>query len=145
MAAVPYSSKAPKARNPKFVTLNAGTELVRIYDPSKFGVKAITFRRNGPRARFDHHKYGKPREDAAHGVLYAAFEFGTSLVEIFGDRRLIDYGDWRVAIVTLTRDVNLLDLVVLASHGAGTFISRRPRLETSTDCSITALTMPVSA
>jgi RES domain len=76
-------------------------------------MKAVTFRRFGPsfKGRFDHDKFGTPRYDPNHGVLYGAFKFETSLVEVFGDTRLIEYDEKRVAIITLTRDVQLLDLV----------------------------------
>lgn len=113
MAAVLYPHKAPKPRNPVIDVLQAGGELVRIYDPSKFGTRASTFRRNGPRERFDHHNYqrdGVAKNDAKHGVWYGALNFATSLVEVFGDTRVIEYGRRRVGIARLTRDVNVLNL-----------------------------------
>ncbi len=83
---------------------------MRIYDPSRFKARALTFRRFGPLERFDHHRFGIPRADPDHGVWYGAFKFPTALVEVFGDTRVVEYGDRRVAIVRLTRDIQLLNL-----------------------------------
>ena len=44
-------------------------------------------------------------------MLYAALQFSTSLVEVFGDKRVIEYGSRRVGIIKLTREIVLLDLV----------------------------------
>ena len=108
-----YPHRAPKPRNIHLVRLVAGTELLRIYDRSKYNVKGKTFRSFGPLERFDHHSFqrdGIPRIDPSRRVWYGALEFSTSLVEVFGETRLIEYPNRRVAVVTLRRDVELLDL-----------------------------------
>ena len=91
--------------------------VVRLYDPSRFGVGALTFRRFGPLLRFDHHigegrgMKREPRQDEARGVLYAAPTLGCCVAEVFGDMGFIVPGEYRIALIEVTRDLRLLDLV----------------------------------
>lgn len=112
-------------RRPTFRTLKAGTSLVRLYDPSRYGTQALTFTHNGPRGRFDHHRpppagSGPTWDDPDRGIYYAALTLSCCLVEVFGDTRLIDRPQVHVALPTLTRDLRLLDLRGAAAMRAGT-------------------------
>lgn len=115
----PPSRRAQK-RNPpapQLHILRAGTTLVRLYNPARFGVGPLTFRRFGPLLRFDHHP-GEgsgmkrlPAEDVGRGVLYAAPSLACCVAEVFGDLGAIVPGECRVALIEVTRDLRLLDLV----------------------------------
>ena len=97
--------------------LQAGTSIVRLYDPSRFNVGPLTFRRFGPLLRFDHQRgegsgmKRDPREDSERGILYAAPTLGCCVAEVFGDVGFIMPGEYRVALIEVTRDLRLLDLV----------------------------------
>jgi hypothetical protein len=98
-------------------TLPAGTVLVRIFDPTRHGMTATTFRRFGPLLRFDHHRgirRGKAgRQGAAdpeRGIYYAATTLSSCLVEVFGDERILRLGERMVAAPKVTRELRLLDL-----------------------------------
>jgi RES domain len=100
--------------SPRVQILPAASSLVRVFDPTDHGATALSFRSNGPRKRFDHHR-GSPRSpsnDPARGIYYGAFSLDGCLVEIFGDNGsgLIETANWHVANVTLKRDLSLLDL-----------------------------------
>lgn len=119
MARIPRSPSAKFGGGlaPECVVLTAGSRLVRIYDPTSFGATAISFRYNGPRQRFDHHegvgtrpKRG-PADDPHRGIWYGALNLTCCVAEVFGQRRRITPGDCEVAIVTLVRDLTLIDLV----------------------------------
>jgi len=98
--------------NPVIQTLPHGTALYRLFDPASHGTTATSFRYFGPRFRFDHHRFpqNEPAEDSDRGVYYAGFTLSCCVVEVFGDTRLIECGDKRIAIVRLKREVKLLDL-----------------------------------
>lgn len=112
-------------RRPVFRTLRSGTALVRLYDPTRHGARALTFSHNGPRGRFDHHRpppagYGPAWDDPDRGVYYAALTLSCCVAEVFGDTRLIDRPYLRVAMPTLIRDLRLLDLRGASAMWAGT-------------------------
>jgi hypothetical protein len=80
----------------------------------------LTFRFNGPRKRFDHHR-GRgperlPSDDPERGVYYAAWSgdldeaFSSCLVEVFGDTGIVETGNLIVATPTVTRALRLLEL-----------------------------------
>jgi hypothetical protein len=99
--------------NPLYSTLEAGTSLRRIFDPTRHGTQALTFRHYGPINRFDHHRVsdeGEWRSDPERGIYYAAFTLSGCLVEIFGDSGVIEIKDQEVALVEVTRPLTLLDL-----------------------------------
>lgn len=104
----------PPARppNPLFAIIHSGAFLVRLFDPSRFGTTALSFRRFGPLLRFDHHGPAglSPGPDPARGIYYVAQTLSGCLVEVFGDTGLIITGDWHGARPQLTRDLRLLDL-----------------------------------
>ena len=112
-------------RRPTFRILRTGTALVRLFDPTRYGTQSLTFTHNGPRGRFDHHRpppsgRGPTWDDPERGVYYAAETLSCCLAEVFGDTRLIDRPQMRVAMPTLTRDLRLLDLCGVAAMRAGT-------------------------
>lgn len=115
---------------PIFLDVDTNAKLVRIFDPTRRGATALTFRANGPRMRFDHHR-GKgsdrePQDDPDRAVYYAAWSTDLSealsscFVEVFGDTGLITLGDLEVAMPTLERPLHLLDLRGSGAMCAGT-------------------------
>lgn len=72
-----------------------------------------TFRFNGPRGRFDHHRAAgtTPAHDPGRGIYYTALSLEGTVVEVFGDPpRLIERGTYRLVRSRLRRPVALLDL-----------------------------------
>lgn len=125
--ALPPPARTP---DPLFVMLPADATLVRIFDPDRHGAGALTFRRNGPRKRFDHHR-GEgpdrlPADDPERAVYYAAWSdkpaeaFSSSLVEVFGDTGIVEPANRLVAMPRLTRTHRLLDLRGRGAMRAGT-------------------------
>lgn len=110
---------------PIVVTIPTGARLVRIFDPTRRKAAALTFRWNGPRKRFDHHRGSGPMrtpcDDPDRAVYYAAWSpnfddaFSSCLVEVFGDTGIVELGNVRVAKPTVTRPLRLLEL---RDHGA---------------------------
>jgi RES domain len=101
-----------RSPNPIFHTVPVDTRLVRIFDPSVHNQTVLTFRTFGPLRRFDHHRaFGDAAaEDAERGIYYAAFDLEGCIVEVYGDTKVVDYGEKQVASPVLTRDLQLLDL-----------------------------------
>jgi hypothetical protein len=97
---------------PTFHTLVTGSKIIRIFDPTRYQTQALTFRYNGPRHRFDHHRGSitAPQEDPERGIYYAAFTLSGCLVECFGDTGVIEIKDQSVCSVDITKSLNLLDL-----------------------------------
>lgn len=98
---------------PVYYDLARGTQLFRIFDPTSHGATAVGFRANGPRARFDHHHSapdGSPTDNETRAIVYAGFTLSCCIVEYFGDRGSIVFGECRIAGPHLTRRVHLLDL-----------------------------------
>jgi hypothetical protein len=109
--------------NPLFHVLPAGTRLVRLFDPYRYGTTATSFRSYGPLLRFDHHRGRegrKPEDDAERGIYYAAMTLSGCLVEIFGDTGVVDLNRYHVASPILRRDLRLLDLRSNGAMRAGT-------------------------
>jgi hypothetical protein len=92
--------------------LPAGTNLFRLFDPTRHNMTAASVRYFGPLLRFDHHRApsGVPGLDAERGVYYAGLTLSCCIVEVFGDAGLIDCSNWHLAMPRLKRDVRLLDL-----------------------------------
>ncbi|WP_036486812.1 RES domain-containing protein [Myxosarcina sp. GI1] len=111
--------------SPKFETLEVGTILRRIYNPNRYKTTAISFRFNGPRSRFDHHRcsYQEPQDDLDRGINYWGFTLSCCLVEVFGDTRVIEVDEYEVALLTLNQSIKLLDLRGAAAMKAGTLSS----------------------
>lgn len=115
---------------PRFIEIPAGERLARIFDPTRHGTTALTFRRNGPRLRFDHHRgagsHRDPADDPERAVYYAAWDadvrvaLASCLVEVFGDTGIVAPGDLMLALPTTTRPLRLLDLRASAAMLAGT-------------------------
>ena len=132
------SSGRPFVPRPTFHILPARTTLVRLFRPSLFAPTATTFRFNGPRARFDHHRGNErnvswiemsdedavpvyaPGDDAERGVLYAAFTLSCCVVEVFDALEFLAPQGWTYARLTTTRDLRLLDLRGKAAMEVGT-------------------------
>lgn len=113
--APPPPARRPEA--PLFRTLRAGTEIVRIFDPTAHGATATSFRYSGPLHRFDHHPGGptkaperSPRPDPSRGAYYAVRDPSGCLVEVFGESGLGETGELEVALSVVRRELRLLDL-----------------------------------
>lgn len=108
----------PPARRPRplHARLARGSELCRIYDPSRHGASRIGFRSVGPLLRFDHHLEGAARR----GIYYAAPSLETCVVEVFGDLGVVELGERRLAKPLLRRELLLLDLRRRGAMRAGT-------------------------
>ena len=98
--------------HPLIHTVSIDTRLVRIFDPTLHGQTVLTFRTFGPLRRFDHHRgvQGAAAEDPERGIYYAAFTLEDSLVEVFGDTKVMEYGEKHIASPSVTRELHLLDL-----------------------------------
>jgi hypothetical protein len=105
-----------------FFNIPVGAVLVRLFDPNSYGSTALGFRTFGPIGRFDHQRAAYPTraDDPDRGILYGAFTLSSCLVEIFGDQKVIEAGTWKVAILTTTKHLNLLDLRGPGAMRAGT-------------------------
>jgi RES domain len=101
------------APSPVFFELPLASQILRIFDPTRYQTQALTFCHNGPRSRFDHHfpnQNGNPQDDPQREIYYAAFTLSSCLVEYFGDLGLIEIQAQCLAQVTLTRKLKLLDI-----------------------------------
>lgn len=98
--------------DPLFFDLSIGSKLIRIFDPTKYGTKALTWRYFGPLHRFDHQRsrLSNPQQDSERGIYYAALTFSSCVVECFGDSGSIVIEQQCVALVTVIRSLRLLDL-----------------------------------
>jgi hypothetical protein len=109
------------------ITLRPGAQLFRVYDPcSRHRPGPRTFRSNGPRMRFDHHRgmreHGMvvPADDAERAVYYCGLTLSGALVEVFGDARMIERGTFRMVRSTLRTSAVVLDLRGDGAMRAGT-------------------------
>lgn len=113
-----------------FLDIPVGGRLVRIFDPTRRNATALTFRANGPRKRFDHHRGRgpdrEPHDDPDRAVYYAAWSpdipeaLSTCVVEVFGDTGIVAFSDLAVAMPTATRSLHLLELRDNGAMCAGT-------------------------
>jgi hypothetical protein len=108
------------------VPLHPGAVLIRVYDPNaKHKPGSQTFRSFGPLKRFDHHRTASagspvvPATDPDRAVYYAALTLSSSVVEVFGEDRVIDRGTFRAVYSTLKHQIVLLDLRGNAAIRAG--------------------------
>ena len=111
--AMPPGSATGEGREPSptIWTLAAGRSVYRLFRPSSFAPSAVTWRFNGPRARFDHQR-GKlleqtalaqedespvfaPTDDEERGILYAAFTLSCCVVEVFDALDYVDPRGWQ--------------------------------------------------
>ena len=112
---------------PLFHIVPAGAYLLRLFNPTRFGVTALTFNHNGPRGRFDHHhppiSASRPNvsyhDDPDRGIYYAGFTLSCCVVEVFGDTRLIDNPALLLARPRVLRPLRLLDLCGKGALRAG--------------------------
>jgi hypothetical protein len=104
----------------------AGSHLVRIYDAARPGAAPDSFRFNGPRARFDHHRAptpDAPADDPPRGIWYGApaatpDSIRACVLEVFGDSPGIDVSR-HLAHVDVKAELRLLDLRGKAAWDAG--------------------------
>ncbi len=106
--------------SPTHVTLKSGEVLIRIFDPTRYGITATSFRSYGPISRFDHHGSYKNKIDPDRSVIYTGRTLSCCLVEIFGDGGIIALEQQQVAFLTLTSNIRLLDIRGSGAMGAGT-------------------------
>lgn len=110
-----------KPPSPLFRSLVAGSFMLRIFDPTRHGTTALSFRYFGPLGRFDHQQLsptGSSSEDPVgvslslenRGISYAGLTLSCCLVECFGDVGVIEIKGQQIARLELTRDLTLLDL-----------------------------------
>ena len=99
--------------------------LVRVFDPTRHNTNALSFRYYGALERFDHQRYFRdaPATDEERGIYYAGFTLSCCLVEVFGDKRTIEVGNYCVARVGLTRPLSLLDLCGTPAMANGTVVA----------------------
>lgn len=109
----------PRRRlNPVHVTLPAGADLFRIYDPaSRYRSGPLTFRVRGPFARMDHHE--GTGGDEQRGIWYGGLTLAGAIVEAF-QLGVIQLGTNRLVRARTTRDIDLLELRGRAAMRAGT-------------------------
>lgn len=97
---------------PCFFELSVGSYIIRIFDPTRQQTQDLTFRFNGPRHRFDHHRglIAVPKEDPERGIYYAGFTLSGCLIEYFGDIGIVEIKEHCVCRVEITRSLKLLDI-----------------------------------
>jgi hypothetical protein len=106
--------------SPQHINIKSGEELIRIFDPTRYGATANSFRNYGPISRFDHHREHTNKIDPDRSVIYAGQTLSCCLVEVFGDGDVIELKQQKVAFLTLTTSLKLLDLRGSGAMGAGT-------------------------
>ncbi len=116
LIAAPPPARRPR---PQHRTLPEGSELYRIYDPTRHCSGPLSFRRTGPLVRFDHHTTG----GGARAIYYAARSLEGCVVEVFGDVGVVRLGELRVANPLVERDLLLLELRGRAAMRAGTVVA----------------------
>ena len=100
----------------------------RVYHQGKYVPTGVTFRRYGPKARFDHqHPADPPVEDpTGRRVLYVGEDLATSACEVFGDAGIAAICPfYRVAIIAPTTTLAMFNLV---AKGAAMAIGALPAL-----------------
>lgn len=101
---------------PRTVRFGVGDKLVRIYDPTAYGTRELTFRSFGPCLRFDHHPPGPGNSAADHpdlGIWYGSWGpdgIRSCGIEVFGDDRRIHLRPGRLAVPVVARRLILIDL-----------------------------------
>lgn len=106
--------------NPQIFLLPANTKLRRIYNPTRYGATATGFRSYGPVSRFDHHRGEESTEDPQRRIIYAGFTLSCCIAEYFGDGEIINVENIKLAIIYLSKELELLDLRGKAAMAAGT-------------------------
>lgn len=107
--------------SPTFHVLPEGKKIIRIFDPTRHQAQALTFRFNGPRHRFDHHRgmITAPQADPERGIYYAAFSLSGCLVEYFGDTGVIEIKDQCIGSINIIRPLKLLNIRGSGAMNAG--------------------------
>ena len=100
----------------------------RVYHLGKHVPSGITFRRYGPKARFDHHLPADPPvvDKTGRRVLYVGEDLSTSACEVSGEAGVAAIcPNYRVAIIAPTTTLAMFDL---AAKGAALAIGALPAL-----------------
>lgn len=98
--------------SPLITALVPEQRLIRIFDPTRYNTKALTFRHFGPLSRFDHHR-GNTKAlttNDERGINYWGLSLCGCLVEVFGDTAIVEIEQQEVAIVTRFDSLVLLNL-----------------------------------
>jgi RES domain len=66
---------------------------------------------------------GKPTVDPDRGIMYAGFSLSCCLVEVFGDQGSINIKQQKIAHITLTQSLKLLDLRGSGAWDAGSVVA----------------------
>ena len=115
-----------KPPSPLFRSLVAGSFMLRIFDPTRHGTTALSFRYFGPLGRFDHQRLSPTgsSDDPDRGISYAGLTLSCCLVECFGDVGVIEIKGQQIARLELARDLTLLDLSLGVAVRCGRVLSR---------------------
>jgi RES domain len=111
MVNIPEPNDLEVADEILYHTIKANERLLRIYrevDRIEYGLERFRAVRM-ENCRFDHHDPSNPT-DKARRVIYTAETLSCALVECFGDTRTINTEGRGVAVMTVNRDLKLLDL-----------------------------------
>jgi hypothetical protein len=109
--------------DPDFVEIAAGTRLLRIYAPAVHNATPAGFREWGPLHRFDHQRSqpdGSRGVDRRRGIIYGGYTLLCCAGECFTDKGEITLAGNRLARLTVTQELRLMDLRGTAASGAGT-------------------------
>ena len=127
MVLISPPSPLVKPTNPQYVSLDPGDKIMKIYNPERHNTRENTLRDFGPLFRFDHHRPLAVKElekekgaiDKERRSSYWGFTISCCLVEKFGDTRIIEFKAYRLAVLTLTESLELLDLRNSGAMAAG--------------------------
>ena len=110
---------------PVLYSIDKDTYLVRIFDPTRHNTNSLSFRYYGSLERFDHQRHSRdaPAMDKERGIYYAGFTLSCCLVEVFGDKRTIEVGNYCVASIALKRPLSLIDLCGSPAMANGTVVA----------------------
>lgn len=111
----------PQKPNPAFAPLAKGTHLRRLYSTSS-PYPYTLFRHLGPFERYDHHRVAylwNSQADPDRAVCYCAEELSACIVEVCGDKKIIE-SYYKIITIEATQPISLLDLRGNAAMRAGT-------------------------
>lgn len=97
--------------NPVFKSLAKGTHLLRLYS-TKSPHPYKLFRYFGPFARYDHHRveyHWNGQADPDRAVCYCAKELSACIVEVCGDKKIIEKY-YKIITIEATNPISLLDI-----------------------------------
>ncbi len=107
--------------NPAFTLLAKGSHLLRLYSINS-PYPYTLFRHFGPFERYDHHRvtyHWNSQADPDRAVCYCAQELSACIVEVCGDKQIIE-SYYKIITIEATHPISLLDLRANAAMRAGT-------------------------